>query len=181
MAILRRTGLLWALALGMFVVMMALEWLLFRRLSGGLPSLDLRFAGFTAQEGAAWLAALGPDGAWSVRMWHYLSFDLVFPALLGLAMASTIDRLASRQPRYAAMRNWGRAAFSLCFVAPFVLFDYAQNWVVAALLAHPLEATPTDIERASSLVVAKFVFLMLPIMIIALFALATLRNRTARR
>ncbi|TIY02407.1 MAG: hypothetical protein E5V22_18340, partial [Mesorhizobium sp.] len=67
-----------------FVAMTAMEFLYFRQLSGGLPSLDLRWTGFTPDEGMAWLTALGRRGSEIILVWHYLTFDLLFPALLSL-------------------------------------------------------------------------------------------------
>ena len=43
--------------------MTALEFFYFRELSGGLPSLDLRFLRLYRRRGDEWLAAIGRRGA----------------------------------------------------------------------------------------------------------------------
>ncbi|TIN81798.1 MAG: hypothetical protein E5Y29_11530, partial [Mesorhizobium sp.] len=68
----------------------ALEFFYFRQLSGGLPSLDMRILGFTPDEGMAWLTALGRRGGEIILVWHYLTFDLLFPALLSVTLVSLI-------------------------------------------------------------------------------------------
>jgi len=66
--------------------MTVMEFFYFRQLSGGLPSLDMRYFGFTPDEGMAWLTALGRRGGEIILVWHYLTFDLLFPALLSLTL-----------------------------------------------------------------------------------------------
>jgi len=84
----RHAGALCVVSAAVFIVMTAMEFFYFRSLSGGLSSLDLRFAGFTPDEGMAWLTALGRRGSEIILVWHYLTFDLLFPALLSLTMVS---------------------------------------------------------------------------------------------
>lgn len=172
MRVLRYPALLVFLAAGEFVLMTILEFFYFRRLSGGLPSLDLRFLGFTAREATTWLAAIGPDGAQSILVWHYLTFDLLFPALLSLTLASLIIHFGKRLPRFAALPEAARTSFALAIVAPYAVLDYAQNFEIAQLLADPFNARLDTMLLASSFVVAKFAFGAIPFIVIALFALA---------
>ena len=106
-----------------------------------------------------------------ILVWHYLTFDLIFPALLSLALASLI-LLGKRLPRFAALSELARSSFALAIVAPYAAFDYAQNIAVADLLADPFNAKLDSILLASSLVVTKFAFGAIPFIVIALFALA---------
>lgn len=172
MRILRPTGLLWLLVGAEALLMQMMEFFVFRRFSGGSPSLDLRWAGFTAREASDWLHALGRQGAEAVIVWHYLTFDLLFPVLLGMAFASTILLLGSRLPRFAVMSPAFRLCFALVLSLPYVFFDYAQNWAVVQLLREPFEVLSADANLASALNVLKFVFGALPVAVIALFALA---------
>ena len=176
MRIVRYTGMLWFLAAAEFTLMLAMEFLLFRRLSGGLPSLDVR-PGFSTDDVNQWLTALGPQGAEAVMVWHYLTFDLLFPALFGLALASSILSLGRRLPRFATMPSWLKLVFAAVLVLPYVYFDYAQNWAVMAVIRDPFNIDPAAVARASGLNQLKFVFLALPLVVIALFALAGQKGR----
>ena len=174
---LRRTGLLCFLAAAEFAMMTALEFLYFRRLSGGLPSLDMRFLGFTGEEALEWLNALGAHGKEIVLVWHYLTFDLVFPALLSAALASLILRAGRGMPRFACLPERTRIATAVGLVLPYMLVDYAQNIAVARLLSDPLNANPASLSLASGLVVAKFALGAVPFIVIAVFALTGHKGR----
>lgn len=171
MRLLRYTGLLWFLSAAEFLLMTAMEFFLFRRLSGGLPSLDVR-PGFSVEEVNQWLAALGPQGAETILVWHYLTFDLLFPALFGVTIVSTGLVLGRRLPRFAAMPNWVQVAFAAAIIAPYVCLDYAQNWAVVKLLREPFTDNALAVSRASALNLLKWVSLALPAAILALLALA---------
>ena len=172
MRVLRHTSLLVILALGEFLMMAALELLYFRQLSGGLPSLDVRAFGFTAGEATAWLAAIGPSGAQTILVWHYLTFDLIFPALLAAALASLIIHFGRSLPRFAKLPERVQTLLAAVLVLPYMGFDYAQNLAVASILADPFQAKLETILLASSLVVLKFAFGVIPVLVIVLFALA---------
>lgn len=161
-----------------FAAMTMLEFLYFRRLSGGLPSLDLRFWGFSESDGFAWVAGLGRPGAETILVWHYLTFDLIFPALLSSTLASLILRTGDRLPRFAACSDRMRATLVLVLVAPYTIADYAQNIVVARVLADPPSAGARSMALASSLIVTKFAFLAVPVVTIAAFVLAATRRRS---
>ncbi|GAA4111264.1 hypothetical protein ACFFTN_27485 [Aminobacter aganoensis] len=162
-----------------FAAMTLLEFLYFRSLSGGLPSLDLRFWGFSESEGFGWIAALGRPGAEVILVWHYLTFDLVFPALLSAALISLMLKTGERLPHFAVLSETTRSVVALALVLPYTIADYAQNIVVARVLADPPSAGARSMALASGLIVAKFAFLAVSVAVIATFALAGLRS--ARR
>lgn len=181
MRLLRHSWALCVAAAAQFVAMTALEFLYFRRLSGGLASLDTRMFGFGAEEGMEWLTALGPTGREAVMVWHYLTFDLVFPLLSGAALASLVLASGSMLKGFAALPVRLQNLVGCVLVAPYVIADYAQNVAVGRLLSDSLEADPSSLALASALVVAKFAFLAVPVAIIAAFALAGyLPRRQAR-
>ncbi len=155
-----------------FLAMTALEFLYFQRLSGGSPSLDLRFLGFTPDQAMVWLTALGRRGSEIIIVWHYLTFDLLFPALSSLALMSLLLAAGNRLPRFAAVPERMQAVFVLVLVLPYMLFDYAQNIAVVRLLSDFLSANPDSLALASTLVVCKFVFGVIPVIVIAAFLLA---------
>jgi hypothetical protein len=115
--------------------MNGLECLYFRRLSDGIASLDLRFAGFSSEDVTEWLKALGAHGREAVSIWHYLTLDLVSPAVLGLALASMIVATGNRHPRFARYDTHSKAAFAAVLVLPYVFADYAQNITVHGCLS----------------------------------------------
>ena len=169
--ILRYTGVLWFFAVAEFALMAALELFLFRRNSGGRPSLDVRST-FSADDVSQWLAALGPQGAETILVWHYLTFDLLFPALFGGAILCSMVIMGRRLARFLAMPNWVQIVFAAVIVAPYVYFDYAQNWAVVKLLRAPFTADVLAVSSASRLTFLKWVSLALPVVVIALLALA---------
>lgn len=160
-----------------FIMMTALEFLYFRRLSGGLPSLDLRVAGFTPEEGMAWMTALGRRGSEIILVWHYLTFDLLFPALFSLALVSVILATGRRLPRFRGLSREAQSIFALVVVLPYTLADYGQNIAVARLLSDFLSANPDSLSFASALIVTKFALCAVPLMVIAVFVLAGKRKR----
>ncbi|RWD79487.1 MAG: hypothetical protein E5W38_02515 [Mesorhizobium sp.] len=159
-----------------FIAMTALEFFYFRRLSGGLSSLDMRVAGFTPDEGMAWLTALGRRGGEIIIVWHYLTFDLLFPALLSLTLVSLIVAFGRRFGNFRAMPAQLQALTALVLVLPYTIADYAQNFAVARLLSDFQSANPDSLAFASSLIVTKFALLAIPVLIVAVFALAAQRR-----
>lgn len=159
-----------------FAAMVALEFLYFRGLSGGLTSLDLRFWGFSEAEGFAWVAALGRRGAEIILVWHYLTLDLVFPALLSLTLASLILKAGERLPRFAAQTPTMRSLAALALVLPYAIADYAQNFVVARILSDPPAAGARSMSLASGLIVTKFALVAVPVVVLGAFWVAGQRS-----
>jgi hypothetical protein len=151
----------------LFLAMSAVELFYFERLSGGQASLDMRPFGFTPDEGMAWLTALGRRGSEIIIVWHYLTIDLLFPALFSATLVSLILALGRRSPRFMAMSDGKRVLLAVGLVAPYTLADYAENIAVARLLSDFLYANPDSLAFASDLIVAKFVLLLVPLAAIA--------------
>ncbi len=175
----RHAGALCFASMAVFIVMTLLEFFYFRGLSGGLPSLDVRFGGFTPDEGMAWLTALGRRGSEIILVWHYLTFDLLFPALLSLTLVSLILATGRRLKNFRAMPVQLQSLFALVMVLPYTCADYAQNIAVARLLSDALSANPDSLSLASSLIVTKFAFLAIPVAVIAVLILAAQRRPQA--
>jgi hypothetical protein len=153
----------------MFTAMTALEFLYFQRLSGGLPSLDIRAFGFTPDEGMAWMTALGRAGGETIIVWHYLTFDLLFPALFSLTLMSLILAAGEKLPGFAALSARGKALAALFLVLPYTLADYGQNLAVVRLLSDFLSANPDSLSLASALIVTKFALGAIPVIVILTF------------
>lgn len=158
MRIIRHPLLLCVATAFLWLMMMAIELFWFRFLSGGLAQLDYRPFGFSTDDVSDWLTALGPAGAQAMLVWHYLTFDLVFPALFGLTLASLTLSATKRIPRLSRHPHRVRAVGCVLWVLPYVVVDYLQNLVVAAMLTNPTGLDHTIVEFASGLNIAKFVF-----------------------
>ncbi|TPL85689.1 hypothetical protein FJ950_13150 [Mesorhizobium sp. B2-3-14] len=174
----RHAGALCFLSVAVFVAMTGMEFFYFRRLSGGLASLDMRYFGFTPDEGMAWLTALGRRGSEIILVWHYLTFDLLFPTLLSLTLVSLILATGRRLKNFRVLPAQMQAVFALILVLPYTLADYAQNIAVARLLSDFLYANPDSLSVASALIVTKFALLAVPVIVIAAFWLAGQRRRS---
>jgi hypothetical protein len=168
----RHAGALCFLSAVMFIAMTVLEFFYFRQLSGGLPSLDMRIFGFTPDEGMAWLTALGRRGGEIILVWHYLTFDLLFPALLSVTLVSLILATGRRLKAFRVLPAQLQSIFALVLVLPYMLADYVQNIAVARLLSDFLSANPDSLSFASSLIVTKFALFAIPVIVIAAFWLA---------
>jgi hypothetical protein len=137
--------------------MAVLEFFYFQRLSGGLASLDIRLTGFSSDDAVAWLTALGEPGREAVLVWQYSSFDLLFPAIFGLALLGLFLNASSRSASMAARSKRAHLAAGVLTVLPYVLVNYAQNVFIAQMLSDPSAASIRLTSATSVLVVAKFV------------------------
>ncbi len=168
----RHAAVLCFLSAAVFIAMTVLEFVYFRQLSGGLPSLDMRYLGFTPDEGMAWLTALGRRGGEIILVWHYLTFDLLFPALLSVTMVSLILATGRQLRNFRMLPVQVQSIFALVLVLPYMFADYAENIAVARLLSDFLYANPDSLSLASALIVTKFALLAIPAIVIVIFALA---------
>ncbi|TIN22200.1 MAG: hypothetical protein E5Y31_18850 [Mesorhizobium sp.] len=168
----RHVAALCFLSAAVFIAMTAMEFLYFRQLSDGLPSLDMRVFGFTPDEGMAWLTALGRRGGEIILVWHYLTFDLLFPALLSVTLVCLILAVGRRLEAFRALSAQLQSIFALVLVLPYTLAHYAQNIAVARLLSDFLSANPDSLSLASALTVTKFALFAIPVIVIAAFWLA---------
>lgn len=159
-----------------FLAMTALEFLYFQSLSGGLLSLDLHVFGFTPDEGMAWLTALGRRGSEIIIVWHYLTFDLLFPALFSVTLVSLLLETGQRLPRFAALPARGQALLTLGLVLPYTVAEYAQNIAVMRLLSNFLNADPDSLDLASGLTVASSSLAVVPVIVVVAFCLAGRRR-----
>lgn len=159
-----------------FVIMTLLEFFYFRVLSGGLASLDMRVMGFSPDEGMAWLTALGRRGGEIILVWHYLTFDLLFPALLSLTLVSLILATGRRLSGFRALPAQAQALVAVVLVLPYMIADYSDNIMVARLLSDFQAANPDSLSFASALIVTKFALLAVPLIVIPTFYLAGQRG-----
>lgn len=116
--------------------------------AGGLAPFDLRPRGYSVTEAQAFLAALKDDGRhFYAAVQHRL--DWLYPALLAATLYSAIAALL---PGPRGTWRW----FVAAPVIAVMLFDYAENAAVAALLAaDPAAIDAAAVERASTWTVLK--------------------------
>ncbi len=167
LALRRATVALCAVSVLLFIVMNVLEFFYFQRLSGGLPSLDIRISGFTTEDAVGWLTALGEPGREAVLVWQYSSFDLFFPALFGLALAGLFLHASSRPQLFAPLSRLAQLSLSIAVALPYVVADYAQNFLIARMLSDPSSATVWMTSVASRLVIAKCLLAIAAMLIVA--------------
>lgn len=160
-----------------FIAMTLMEFFYFRGLSGGLASLDMRVTGFSPDEGMAWLTALGRRGGEIILVWHYLTFDLLFPALLSVTLASLILATGRQLRGFRALPAQAQALVAVVLVLPYTIADYSENIMVARLLSDFQAANPDSLSFASALIVTKFALLAIPLIVIPAFYLAGQRAR----
>ena len=158
----------------LFVVMNVLEFFYFRRLSGGLSSLDIRLLGFSSDDAVAWLTALGEPGREAVLVWQYSSFDLFFPAVFGLALVGIFLHVASRSPVLSQRSKRTQLAAGILVVLPYVIANYAQNLFIVQMLSDPSAASIWLTSATSVLVMAKF---FLALAALAAIVFVSLRGR----
>src|SRR6476659_2509899 len=109
----------------------------------------------------AWLTALGRRGSEIILVWHYLTFDLLFPALLSVTLVSLILATGRRLKAFRVLSAQLQSIFAL--VLPYTLAHYAQNIAVARLLSDFLSANPDSLSLASALTVTKFALFAIPV------------------
>ncbi|MDI6027676.1 hypothetical protein QBK99_15915 [Corticibacterium sp. UT-5YL-CI-8] len=167
----RHAGPLTMATLAVLAIMVLLEFFYFRSLSGGLASLAWRPFGFAPQQGIEWLTALGPRGAEAILVWHYLSIDLLFPALLSLTLISLLLHAAHDVAAFKAISPNRRATVALTLVLPYTVANYAQNAAVVRVLSDPLSANADTLALASTLGMLKYALLAVPLLVLGcLFA-----------
>jgi hypothetical protein len=121
------------------------------------PTHDRRFGGFSPDAGRDWLGRVDEAGATAkVIGLHYLSFDLVLPALLAAALASWLYVLSGGVPVTAELSQPKRYWLAALAVLPYLAFDYGQNVVNVALLLAADWRTDAMLGLASALNVTKF-------------------------
>jgi hypothetical protein len=179
MRLLRNPVVLAVAAIPVALVLLALEFLYLRPLTGGQPSLDWRFDGFRPLEALSWLTALGPRGREAALVWHYLTADLLFPFLVGTALAGFTYLAARRTPRLARLPDPTLRRLCVLWVLPYLLADYGENAHNAVMLVDPVGVSHSLIRTASVLVILKHIFFAVGVLTLA--TLVVLSRRAPRR
>ena len=177
MRFLRNPGVLTVAAIPVALVMLALEFLYLRPLTGGQASLDWRFDGFKPLEALSWLTALGPRGREAVLVWHYLTADLLFPVLVGFALGGFTYYAARRIPMLRRLNDATLRKLCVLWILPYLIADYGENIMISAMLVDPVGVSHSLIRTASVFVILKHVFFGIGLIVIT--ALTILARRAA--
>ncbi len=127
------------------------------REAGGLAAFDLRFFGYSAAQGQAFLAALSEDGrAFYLSTQHRL--DFVFPVFLTASMmlagALLFRALGSRCIQILALM--------------YLSSDFLENRTIAAMLRMPDGQDSAMVDMASLWTMAKFSLIAILLVCLAL-------------
>ena len=119
-------------------------------LIAGTTPFDLRPGGYSFDEAATFIAALGEEGR-HLYLWRQIPLDSVYPALLALWSAGAIRWFSKGSP--PAAQRWFHAAATLAFVA--ALFDYLENILIVWMLNTAPNLNPAIVTAASLATLAK--------------------------
>jgi len=161
---------MFAVMLGVYLVMVLWSLPLLMADAGGLPAFDLRPTGYSHDEALAFLAALSPEGRafyLDVQQW----LDTAYPALLGVVLVMAFGFLFRGALRWIA----------IVFALAGAVFDYLENAAVAGMLRAGAEGiTPDMVATASRWTVLKSGAVTLA-MLMLIAGLAMLLWRRVRR
>ena len=166
-----------ALTLICYGVMLYAEFEHVRLFSGGLASPDFRFLGYSIAELSAWRDAIGSNGSKLFIKWLPHGLDAVFPALLGASLCFVFYQVLSKFERYSAMDRFTKFLVPLFFVLPYVALDYFENKLIVDFLNSGAASDENLAVLASGVTVAKFAALVIAIVILAAFWLASFKQR----
>jgi hypothetical protein len=150
------------------------------RLSGGKRMFDLRFAGYSSSQAAAYLERLGEAGrAYYAHV--FLPIDSLFALLEGAALtALAVWFTSARRNAFFSKRPRLRILIILLPGAA-ALLDLLENGAIALMLGEwPLLNEPVR-RLASFATQAKWIFALISLAAIAALAAASLRQAKWRR
>jgi hypothetical protein len=165
---LRHPVVLTVAAIPVALVMLAFEFLYLRPLTSGQASLSWRFDGFKPMEALSWLTALGPRGREAVLVWHYLTADLLFPFLVGFALAGFTYYAARRVLFFRRFNDATLRRLCVIWILPYLIVDYGENILISAMLVDPVGVSHSLIRTASAFVILKHVFFGIGLIVLAL-------------
>lgn len=178
MRFLRNPGVLTVAAIPVALVMLAFEFLYLRPLTGGQASLDWRFDGFKPMEALSWLTALGPRGREAVLVWHYLTADLIFPFLVGFALAGFTYYTVRRVPFFRRFSDATLRRLCVLWILPYLIVDCGENIMISAMLVDPVGVSHSLMRTASAFVILKHIFFGIGLIVIAVLTFVARRAET---
>ena len=160
-----------------FAVMVAVHALVFEPMADGQKAPDSRFGGYTFDDLAGWAGALDPAERLSFLRWHTGFLDFIFPVLL-MAALFTLMLAALRQfERFRRQPSWIRAMVPLVLIAPYGLFDYLENGLVADMLRGVTPVNEVSAGLAATYTVLKFGAVAIAFSVTAVFWFVARRQK----
>ncbi|MCB1428775.1 MAG: hypothetical protein KDJ66_06570 [Nitratireductor sp.] len=144
------------LAAGTYGLLISWGAMTLHQAAGGLPSFDIRFSAYTADQARAYIEALGETGR-AFYLGPVRILDTIFPLSFTLALVLGYFRWIGRE------RSGIRAALVLVALV-YLVCDMWENSGVAAMLLDPQAIDPAMVKQIHLVTLAKWFY--------ALFALA---------
>lgn len=139
--------------------------------SGHVP-FDMRPSGYGPADAAKLLEALGAEGR-AFYLGYQIPLDTLYPATLALTLIATLLWIGQRIPESKLVR------FGIALSASSALFDYVENFGIAAMIwSWPSISVPL-VCAASTATIAKSVSTTLAILVVLLSGAISLRQPKA--
>ncbi|MEO1701121.1 MAG: hypothetical protein AAFR71_03640 [Pseudomonadota bacterium] len=159
-----------------FAVLAGFDVFFVEPMADGQKGPDSQPLGYTYDAFAGWASALDSDERSIFLLWHTRILDFVFPLMLMAALYILLTAALRSFQRFRQQPAWIRVAVPLALVAPYGLFDYLENGLVANMLRGALPIDPVSVGLASSYTVLKYSFLVLAAAALGVFWLAARRT-----
>ncbi len=152
------------------------RWLIEKQAGCGFTAPDMNFPpDFAAYSTAkTCLAGNGGTGLDAYLRWHSLGLDLVFPALLAVAVTVILLRAGEGLPRFKALGGKAKRLGAALLPAAYALADYIENWNVVRWLKSGDDALLALIPTLTTL---KFAALIVAAIVAAALYLSTLKHK----
>ena len=162
-----------------FAVLAGVDVLIFESMADGQKAPDTQPFGYSFDSFAGWASALDAGERSAFVFWHSSILDFVFPLLLMAALYILINAALRTFERFRTQPSWIRIAVPLALVAPYGLFDFLENGLVADMLRGVVPIDQATVGLASFYTVLKFSFLVLAAAALGVFWLAARRAKSA--
>lgn len=135
------------IAAPLYVVMITITLAHIQEVSGQIP-FDLRPMGYTPQDAAALLDALGAEGR-AYYLGRQIPLDMVYPGMIALTLAAAFLWFGQHLPNRRLIR------LGIVFSMGGALFDYAENIGIVAMIHGWPNPSVGLIYAASTATIAK--------------------------
>ena len=169
-----RILLFWCAAMLIYILMVFGSLADIERIAG-IRAFDMRPTGYSFADALALISALGEEGR-RVYLTRQVPLDTVYPALLAIASASSLNWLSQS---FGSTARWYRAVAAVAYCA--AIADYAENGLIVWMINAGLGVPQTLVSAASLATVSKSILstIVFATLLIALaeFAVRRLRQR----
>lgn len=159
-----------------YLAFVPVRWLIEKQAGCGFTAPDMNFPPDFAAYAAAktCLTGNGAAGLDAYARWHSLGLDLVFPALLAVAITVILLRIGEGLPRFKALGGKAKWLGAALLPVAYALADYIENWNVVRWLK---SGDDVLLPLISALTALKFAALIVAALVAAALFLATLKHK----